>query len=183
MVSEMHAMNQRVTLWVHPFCNLDSYNFINGTVNGYWVKDPQGIHPGLTQWWNGANAAILDTTNPQAVEYFTNKLNLLKSKYGIDGFKFDAGETHWIPQEYKLFNNQSKPDKYAQNYVEIASNQNDFVEVRTAYRTQKQGIYYRILDRASDWTIHDGLKSVITATLHFGLLGYPFVLPDIIGTF
>ena len=42
-------------------------------------------------------------------------------------------------------------------------------------------IYYRILDRASDWTIHDGLKSVITATLHFGLLGYPFVLPDIIG--
>ena len=59
MVSDMHAMNQRVTLWVHPFCNIDSENFVNGTLNNYWVKDSSGAHPGFTSWWNGANSVIL----------------------------------------------------------------------------------------------------------------------------
>ena len=53
--------------------------------------------------------------------------------------------------------------------------------MRVAHRNQQHGIFYRILDRKSDWTIQDGLKSVVTATLHFSIVGYPFVLPDIIG--
>lgn len=116
---------------------------------------------------------ILDTTNPQTVDYFTNQLNSLKKTHGIDSFKFDAGETHWIPSSFKFFNNQSKPNAYTQNYVDIAHNQNYFVEVRVAHKNQHAGIFYRILDRSSDWTIHDGLKSVLTATLHFSLVGYP----------
>ena len=59
MVSEMHKMNQRVTLWVHPFCNVDSENFVPGIENNYWVKDSRGTHPGFTSWWNGQNAVIL----------------------------------------------------------------------------------------------------------------------------
>jgi hypothetical protein len=55
----------------------------------------------------------------------------------------NKGETHWIPESFKLFNNQSKPDGYSQNYVALAANQNGFVEVRTGYRTQKAGIFYR----------------------------------------
>ena len=62
---------------------------------------------------------------------------------------------------------------YSQEYARIANNQNNFVEVRTGHRNQELAIFYRILDRATDWTIHDGIKSVITATLQFGLLGYP----------
>ena len=76
---------------MHPFTNIDSINFVNGTRDGFWVLDADGQHPGLTSWWNGKNSAILDTTNPNAVVYFTDKLNSLKSKYGIDSFKFDAG--------------------------------------------------------------------------------------------
>lgn len=95
MVDEMHDMNMRVTLWVHPFCNIDSYNFVNGTLNGLWVKDANGQHPGFTSWWNGNDAVILDYTNPNAAGYFKEKLDLLKRNYGIDAFKFDAGETDW----------------------------------------------------------------------------------------
>ncbi len=58
-------------------------------------------------------------------------------------------------------------------YAQLASAQNNFVEVRTGHRNQEIAIFYRILDRATDWTIHDGIKSVITATLQFGFLGYP----------
>ena len=126
-------------------------------------------------------AVLLDTTNPSALAYFTDKLNALKANYGIDGFKFDAGEAHWSPAEFSFYDNTSHPNAYTQNYLQLAHNQNRFVEARSAHRSHRFGIFYRILDRASDWSIHNGLRSVLTATLHFGLVGYPYVLPDIIG--
>jgi len=56
MVVKLHEKNMRCTLWVHPFTNIDSSNFANGTNNGFWVLDSSGQHPGLTSWWNGKNA-------------------------------------------------------------------------------------------------------------------------------
>jgi myogenesis-regulating glycosidase len=91
------------------------------------------------------------------------------------------GETAWLPKEFSLKKSDSWIDEFSKNYVKLAADQNNFIEVRVGHRAQNFGIFFRILDRASDWTIHDGLKSVITATLHFGLLGYTFVLPDMIG--
>lgn len=180
MISKIHSLNMRVTLWVHPFCNVDSDNFAKGAVQGFWVKDESGEHTGWTKWWDGLDAGIIDTTNPNAVEYFTSKLNDLRQKYGVDSFKFDAGETAWIPKSFRLYGNTSFLDEYAQNYVKLAAAQSNFIETRVAHGTQKYGIFYRILDRTTDWSIHDGIKSVITECLQFGLLGYPFVLPDII---
>jgi alpha-glucosidase (family GH31 glycosyl hydrolase) len=180
MTAKIHSLGMRVTLWVHPFCNFDSPNFIDGTRQGYWIKDPSGQHSAWTAWWDGLDAVIIDTTNPSTVKYFTGKLDALKAHYGIDSFKFDAGETAWIPKNYKFFDNQSLVDQYAKNYVDLAASESNFIEVRVAHGTQKYGIFYRILDRATDWTINDGIKSVLTETLQFGLLGYPFVLPDII---
>jgi len=38
-----------------------------------------------------------------------------------------------------------------------------------------------MLDRDSTWGLDNGLQSVLTAALTFGIAGYPFVLPDMIG--
>lgn len=53
LVDELHALNMSVKLWVHPFCNLDSPSFVDGSRKGYWVNDVTGKSPGITQWWNG----------------------------------------------------------------------------------------------------------------------------------
>ncbi len=129
---------------------------------------------------NGRYAALLDTTNPNASLYFTNKLESLKKNYLIDSFKFDAGESNWTPRAFSLFNKTVNPNVYSADYVRTAVTMGNFIEVRVGARTQDVGVFYRILDRATDWTIHDGIKSVITETLQFSILGYPYVLPDII---
>jgi len=36
-------------------------------------------------------------------------------------------------------------------------------------------------DKASIWGLDNGLESVVTGALTLGILGYPFVLPDMIG--
>jgi alpha-glucosidase (family GH31 glycosyl hydrolase) len=181
LTQQLHALDFRVTLWVHPFCNIEATCFVPGVENGYWVKNANGEFPGITQWWDGKNAAILDTTNPNATEYFVKRLNFLRIKYYIDGFKFDAGEQKWIPKEFSLWDKKANPNEYSANYVRTAAkNFGILQEARVGARTQDVGIFYRILDRATDWTIQDGIKSVITETLQFGILGYPYVLPDII---
>jgi hypothetical protein len=88
-----------------------------------------------------------------------------------------AGEFSWSPTHFKLHDENATPNTYSRNYVQMASKFGNFIEVRTGARTQNIGVFYRILDRYSDWTIHNGIKSVITQTFQFGILGYPYVLP------
>ena len=52
----------------------------------------------------------------------------------------------------------------------------NFCEVRTGQGVKEKGIFFRILDRSTDWSIHDGLQSVVTETLQFGLLGTYYIL-------
>lgn len=54
------------------------------------------------QWWqSGPNeAAHIDFTKPEAVDWFSARLKKLHKTTGIDSFKFDAGESSWIPKVY-----------------------------------------------------------------------------------
>jgi hypothetical protein len=38
-----------------------------------------------------------------------------------------------------------------------------------------------LADKSSTWGYDNGLKSMVTTLLQFGIVGYPFVLPDMIG--
>ena len=116
-------------------------------------------------------SAILDSTNPEALQYFTGKLDSLKKRHRIDSFKFDAGESSFLPREFSLFDKKATLATFSQNYVKMAADQSKYVEVRTGTRLQKVGVFYRILDRGSWWEIENGLRSVIPAVLHFGILG------------
>lgn len=57
-----------------------------GNVNTKWWN---------TKWWQ--RAGHIDFTNSEATKWYTNRLERLRDEAGIDGFKFDAGETSWTP--------------------------------------------------------------------------------------
>ena len=42
-------------------------------------------------------------------------------------------------------------------------------------------MFVRMLDKDSAWSDNNGLRSIIPSALVSGILGYPFVLPDMIG--
>jgi hypothetical protein len=86
----------RSTLWIHPFANIESLgssqNFLYQALNFLEVRSTDGVHPGLTSWWNGMGSIILDTTNHKAQDYFLNRLLKIREETTIDSFKFDAGK-------------------------------------------------------------------------------------------
>ena len=64
----------------------------------------------------------------------------------------------------------------------MANKVGNMIEVRVGARTQNLPIFVRMLDRESTWGLPDnGLKSVLTASLFMSIIGYPYVLPDMIG--
>ncbi|ESO95785.1 hypothetical protein LOTGIDRAFT_116491 [Lottia gigantea] len=184
MVRRLNNKGFRVTIWVHPFFNEDSTSFKEAYEKRYLVRQLDSNLPALVSWWRGKLAGILDVTNPEAVSWYLKQLQNLKTNYNISSFKFDAGEVNWLPNVYSVNSTYRNPDVYTQKWAELAYESDKNIrhqEVRVGARTQRLPIFSRMLDRDSTWTRSNGLKTIIPCALTFGLIGYPFVLPDMIG--
>uniref|UniRef100_UPI00398F0E55 myogenesis-regulating glycosidase n=1 Tax=Pristiophorus japonicus TaxID=55135 RepID=UPI00398F0E55 len=180
LLQKLRGDGFQVTLWVHPFVNYNSPNFAKGIESSYFMMDPSGRLPALVEWWNGI-AAVLDFTNPETTDWFQKRLEHLRSKYGIVSFKFDAGETSYLPADFSTRMPLSDPNIFSKLYAETAALYCKLAEVRVGYRTQMLPCFVRMIDRDSVWGYELGLKSLIPTALTMGILGYHFILPDMIG--
>ena len=211
-IKELNDLGFRDTVWVHPFFNLDSHAFVEAASHRYLIREFKSQQPALTSWWDGLLAGILvgwatcrylggmgylpvslwdgllagilDPSNTDAVKWYLDKLETLKTTYNVSTFKFDAGEASWLPHLYSSFATPENPGEiYPKAWVALAkqADKSQRQEVRVGYRTQTQPIFVRMMDKFSNWGHDNGLKSVIPCALTFGILGYPFVLPDMIG--
>ncbi|XP_062540007.1 myogenesis-regulating glycosidase-like [Armigeres subalbatus] len=173
----------RVTLWVHPFVNKDCEPAYSDALrNDYLVAN----HNGQTaaQWWNSEpnGSAHLDLTKPQVAEWFTNRLKNLQTETGVSSFKFDGGEPSWMPDDPVLNGPRSKhPFMIADSYLRTVAKFGNLAEVRSARRTQDLPIFVRMNDKFSEWGWHNGLPTLIPTLLMMNMVGYPLVLPDMVG--
>ncbi len=183
LVTDLHSKNVLVTLWVPPFIINNSSNFKKAVLEGYLIKTPSG-QPFLIPWWDTLYifpvSGMIDFTNSSAAKWFGNKLLELTYKYGIDGFKFDAGEATYIPENGKGYLFSGPDNIFTDYYVKWGINHRGF-EVRAAYLSQHLFPIVREFDKDSTWDGVNGLKAVVTQALAITLAGYPLVLPDMIG--
>lgn len=102
---------------------------------------------------------------------------------GIDSFKFDAGESSWLPVTPQLTGSANlQPGIYTTDYVTaLANNFNLIIEARVGWRSQNLPIFIRMIDKDTRWTWNNGLPTLITTLLQMNLNGYVHVLPDMIG--
>ncbi|CAG5924444.1 unnamed protein product [Menidia menidia] len=180
MFEKLREDGFQVTLWTHPFINYDSINFGVAVEKGLFVREPSGELPALVRWWNGIGG-ILDFTNPEAREWYSSQLHTLKTRYDVTSFKFDAGETSYLPRQFSTFVPLSDPSTFTRRYTEMAIPFSERAELRVGYQSQDISCFYRIIDRDSVWGYELGLKSIIPTVLTISILGYQFVLPDMIG--
>jgi len=178
MVAELRQLGFRVTLWVHPFASVRS-NAVG--CGDFWLRST--LTRGYTTWWNGIGKC-LDVTNPSAVQWFCNSLRNLVDTVGVASFKFDAGELSWLPPGYTTHAKLTTPNDYTRYYAEMCSNVDRnlrALEVRVGVQTQRLPVFVRLMDKESRWDSDNGLATLIPHVLTFGLLGYPFALPDMVG--
>ena len=191
MCDTLHKDGFKVMLWMCPFVSADSPAYrmlmkdggliLNGPLSGYTSRETD---PATVRWWNG-KSANLDFTHPNAMKWFSDTLHGLVGKFGVDGFKLDAGDVCYYDSENRyryavgarFHDPTATPKELAARYAAIGL---DFPlnEYRTVWGHAGQPLVLRLADKRHTW--HD-LTRLIPDMVAMGLAGYPFVCPDMIG--
>jgi len=174
MVSRLHARGFTVTVWIVPFAEPSSEAYAEGAARGFWLKAADGT-PLTVTWWQGEGVA-LNVSDTGALGWFAVRLRALQEATGVDGFKFDAGEAMFVPEGV-----MDDANAFCGHWARFAATFGGGGEVRCAHQSQDAGLWTREFDKDSRWGLQNGLRALITTALHLGVLGYPFVLPDMVG--
>ena len=113
MIRRLKEKGLKVCVWINPYIGQKSPLFNELKEKGYLLKRPDGS---LWQWdkWQ-PGLAIYDFTNPEACEWYANKLKGLVD-IGVDCFKTDFGER--IPTDVQWFDG-ADPQKMHNHYAYI----------------------------------------------------------------
>lgn len=176
MTDELHQMGFKIMLWVCPFITADSPEYREMEQKGFLLKDKNTGNTAIVGWWNGYSAC-LDVTNPKAMDYFKGLLRRNQELYGIDGFKFDAGDVGYMTGNYAYYDTTADNSIFSQKWAEIGL---DFPynELRTTWKTGGQPLVQRLGDKEYSWYASFSLIPGMTAA---GLLGFAYTCPDMIG--
>lgn len=191
MVDKLHAMGFKVLLWICPFVSMDSPAYreivgIDGKGPGGFLaarEDEKGLRrdhwcndPAAVEWWNG-KSALLDFSHPDARRWFSDTLARLKRDYGADSFKFDGGGVCYYSRGYPAFDSTLSAPAQSALYGEFAL-ANKGSEYRNGFGFAGKPVIMRLHDKNHTW---EALQRLVPDMIAAGLVGCPFICPDMIG--
>ena len=187
MLEKLHAMGFTVMVWVTPSVRPDGIEFVKR-----WAKyfNPEHANDvffrteagkiAISRWWNGYSAS-LDFTKPYDREIMDTQLKALLA-LGVDGFKFDGGRVEHYTDIEAINGPVDKSRTPAER--NIAWNEFGTKYPIHEFKDTFKGGGFRGIQRTSDrnhsWD-KCGLKTLIPNAIMQGIIGHPFVCPDMIG--
>ena len=191
MVDELHAMGFIVMLWIVPLVSPDGMDFViatepsrkhlrgGGGDKTYFLRTDDG-NVAIVRWWNGYSA-ILNLCCEDDREFLDSKLQNLMQTYGVDGFKFDGGNIYMYNAANIVNGTQTK---YTADELNIAWNEfgtrYEYHEYKDTFKGGGKAVIQRLQDRNHSWTNY-GLNTIVSSALLQGLIGHPFICPDMVG--
>ncbi len=176
MISTLHGWGCPVMLWLVPFVSPDSDTFRELRARDLLLRGADG-ETAIRKWWNGYSA-VLDATNPAAVAWLHGELDTLIADFGVDGFKFDAGDIYgYRPDDSSVV--ATNPAGHSESWARLGSRY-PFNEYRACWKMGGQGLAQRLHDKPPIWGA-GGLTSLIPESIAQGLIGHPFGCPDMVG--
>lgn len=177
MIDRLHAQGFKLMLWVCPFVSADSPEFRDLQSKGYLIKRKGTHSAAIIPWWNGYSACY-DLSNPEAAAHLKGELRKMQEKYGIDGFKFDAGDiNHYNDPTLEFYDRQATSVDMCEYYAKIGLDF-PFNEYRAGWKMGGQPLVQRLGDKDYSWK---AVGLLIPDMIAAGLLGYAYACPDMIG--
>lgn len=185
MMKKLHDMGFQVMLWMCPFISPDSEMFRHLAKEGLLILDPQKEQDilwantknkaAIIRWWNGASACI-DLSNPKAQEWFKGRLDHLVDEYGVDGFKFDAGDARFYIDDVVSFKS-GNPNDHTTYFAELGLHY-PLNEYRASWKMAGLPLAQRLRDKKHLW---EHLQKLIPDQMSQSVMGYAYTCPDLIG--
>ncbi|MGB8982850.1 MAG: alpha-xylosidase [Anaerolineales bacterium] len=184
MLRRLKSRALRICVWINPYIAQRSTLFEEGIQKGFLLKRPNGD---IWQWdmWQ-AGMGIVDFTNPEACQWFADKLRALL-RMGVDAFKTDFGER--IPTDV-IYHDGSDPFRM-HNYYTYLYNKTVFDLLREERGEGEALVFARSATTGGQqFPVHWGGDSTATfesmaeslrGGLSLGLSGFGFWSHDIGG--
>ncbi|XP_027028851.1 SITS-binding protein isoform X1 [Tachysurus fulvidraco] len=177
-------LNISVTL--SPYLSVDSQQFqtsIQDRMQDYWLSLPTGpqahLVPLLNEW-RGKYCVKLNITNPEATNWFLERVSSLQSHLDMEYVMLEGGEGNPFEEKSMRLSPFLKGDEYIRLMAELAESIGGNTIVSAGTRSNHKPLFIRMSALQSDWS-YAGLKSIIPSLLHYSLLGYNFFIPDAVG--
>ncbi|MBD0777557.1 glycoside hydrolase [Maribacter sp. ANRC-HE7] len=186
MMKKLHGMGFKVMLWVCPFVSADTETFrhlakekmllldADKTQDILWADTKNKA--AIFRWWNGASAC-LDLSNPDTQEWFEGRLKYLMDEYGVDGFKFDAGDAGFYTEDIVSYVPGMNPNDHTTYFAKLGL-QFPLNEYRASWKMAGLPLAQRLRDKLHVWT---DLEKLIPDLMSQSLMGYAYTCPDMIG--
>ena len=185
MIDKLHKMGFKVMLWICPFVSPDSEIFRKLAREGMLILDRERTHEvnwtntqenaAIIRWWNGASAC-LDLSNPKTQKWFKDRLDYLIQEYGVDGFKFDAGDARFYRDNIVSFKD-GIPNDHSTYFAEIGL-EYPLNEYRASWKMAGLPLAQRLRDKRHLW---EDLRKLIPDQMSQSVMGYAYTCPDMIG--
>jgi alpha-glucosidase (family GH31 glycosyl hydrolase) len=185
MIKKLQQMGFKVMLWVCPFISPDSETFrylsdndlllVNADSKNSQLWGGTYVRSAMIQWWNGVSA-VLDLGNPKSQVWFKKQLYHLVDEYGVDGFKFDAGDASFYDGNFVSYKPGS-PNDHTMYFAEVGLDY-PLNEYRSSWKMAGYPLAQRLKDKNHKW---EDLQKLIPDIISQGILGYAFTCPDMIG--
>ncbi|XP_031420220.1 SITS-binding protein [Clupea harengus] len=177
-------LNISVTL--SPLLRVDTRQFQSSMRDGteaFWLSRPsssQGRPVPLLMQWKGKYCVKLNLSNPEAVNWFLERVSVLQAHLGMEYVILEGGEGSLFEEQAPQYTQALSGDEYVQQLVELAGRIGDTTIVTSGTRSSHKPHFIQMAPLQSDWS-YAGIKGIIPALLHHSLLGYNFVIPDAVG--
>ncbi|MBP5382073.1 MAG: glycoside hydrolase [Bacteroidales bacterium] len=176
---ELHALGFKIMLWVVPYVSLDQYQLceeIHHVPGNGFIQGPNGGDYPFC-WWNGISGCI-DFSDSASVAWFTGKLDHLMNEYGVDGFKFDAGDLDAWPDPASTVNKGGfSPQQLCYAWAALGDKY-PYNEFRACWKHGGKPYVQRLHDKGHHF---GALQRLIPEMMITGLFGWWYAAPDMIG--
>lgn len=179
MVDSLTSKGCNVSVAVRPLVKIGSQEFNKANQLGYLLQDCSGKMPGLVKWQDHLTG-VIDITSTRNKVWFRKQLESFQQRYHLSSFEFNGGSVTHLPFCYQFHNRSMDPGDFARHYADFATELNG-ISIGVGYKTQELPIFVKMTDKDSSWNDLTGLKSLIPTILTFGIMGYSYVLPSVVG--
>lgn len=140
-------------------------------------KARPGRHAGVVWWWSGISC-VWDLTYAPGWDDYAQTLRRFAAEYGIDGFKWDAGDVGPMARTLRFHDPAKRAVDWAHDYVRVGAELFPYNEYRVGFRTGGMPVMQRLPDVHHRWEAIRRVSGMVQAA---GLLGSPYVVADMVG--
>lgn len=183
MFDRIRSHGWKSIIWIAYFVSPDNREFKtfrfhpNTGGKDYLVHCADGSNAAAFRWWSGISAAW-DLTNPEVFDFYVDYMTAFKDRYGIDGFKFDAGDPKiLLSSDFKLHQDGAEAVDYTMCWSKVGL-KFEWNEFRSGFRCGGLPLVQRLHDKYHTW---EALREISPEMQLAGLMGSPFVVGDMVG--